>query len=60
MCLGSQEKFKKKEVVGIDLNLIRTEAHSLDLAIRRLIMTLLRAVSVAREGRSQMRVDPGM
>lgn len=60
MCLGSQEKFKKKEVLGIDLNLIRTEEHSLDLAISRLIMTLLRAVSVAREGRGQMRVDPGM
>lgn len=47
MCLGSQENFKKKEVVSIDLNLIRTETYSFDLAIRRLITTLLRAVSLA-------------
>ena len=37
MCLGSQENFKKKEVVSIDLNLIRTKMLSLDFAIRRLI-----------------------
>lgn len=42
--------------ISLDLNPIRTETYSLDLAIRRLIMTLMRAVSVAQQGRDQIRL----
>lgn len=50
--LGNQENIK--EAVSTDLSPVRSDAHSPGVAVRRPLMTLLRAISVAWEAEARL------